>query len=63
MDKMRRTRPFKKVPEEEIIKYMTSKLVNGRGIFSRLVNAMSYAYSRLAGIKPIEYYQKNKPAS
>lgn len=58
-EKARRNREFKKLPEEEIIKCMTSKLVNDEGAFNKLINRISYAYSRMVGIKPIEYYQKN----
>lgn len=58
VSKIRKCRDFKKVHENEIIKYMTSKFLNDETFFARPVNKISYLYSRLAGIKPIEYYQK-----
>jgi GT2 family glycosyltransferase len=56
--KIIKNRPYKKIPEEEVIKYMTSKLVNHTGALNKMINKLSYLYSRLVGIKPIEYYQK-----
>jgi len=53
-----RNRKLKKVPEEDVIRYMTSKLVNDGGALNGLINKLSYMYSRMVGIKPIEYYKK-----
>jgi GT2 family glycosyltransferase len=50
---------FKKVNEIEIIKYISSKVLNDGSMIATVVNTISYIYSRLVGIKPVEYYQKN----
>lgn len=50
---------YKLKDESEIIGYMTSKLLNHESKISKLVNNISYYYSRLCRILPIEYYQKN----
>jgi hypothetical protein len=59
-EKIRENRQFKKIPEAEVIRYMTSKVVNDKGPLHRILNKMCYTYSRLVGIKPIEYYQKQR---
>ncbi len=51
---------FKRTHENEIIRYMTSKLLNGESPGEKFINRMSYYYSRLVGLRPIEYY-RNKP--
>lgn len=56
--KISAARKFKRVPEEEVIRYMSSRVMNGYGAFSRFINSISYAYSRLMGIKPYEYYNR-----
>ncbi len=57
--KRREAGKYRKVNEREIIKLMSSKVFNtgmpGAGIF----NSTSYIYSRLTGLKPIEYFLKN----
>jgi GT2 family glycosyltransferase len=60
LKKRRNINEFKKVNEKEVIKYMTSKLLNHENPLKRIINSVSYYYSRLMGIKPIEYYQKNR---
>ncbi|RPI17930.1 MAG: glycosyltransferase family 2 protein [Ignavibacteriae bacterium] len=47
----------KEVNENELIKYMTSKIVNNEGKLNKFINSFSYFYSRIVGIKPFEYYQ------
>lgn len=54
-------RKERKLDEKEIIKYMTSKIFNDEGFSQKLINGISYIYSRLAGLKPIEYYKKRAP--
>ncbi|MCX7878875.1 MAG: glycosyltransferase family 2 protein [Ignavibacteria bacterium] len=54
--KRKKMKAFKKLHEKEIIKYMTSKVFNGENFLERLVNKISYFYSRLVGLKPYEYY-------
>jgi hypothetical protein len=49
---------IKNVNEKEVIKYMTSKLLNHESNFNKFINRLSYFYSRLIGIKPIEYYKE-----
>jgi len=51
---------IKRVHEKEVIKYMTSKLLNHVTSVSKTINRLSYYYSRLVGIKPIEYYKNKK---
>jgi CBS domain containing-hemolysin-like protein len=54
--KRKNIKPFKKLHETEVIKFMSSKIINGDGI----MNKISYLYSRLVGIKPVEYYSLNQ---
>jgi GT2 family glycosyltransferase len=49
-----------RVDQKEVIKYMSCKVFNDGDAAAGLINRISYMYSRLAGIKPIEYYIKNK---
>ncbi len=58
--KIKKNMLYKKIPEEDVIKYMTSKLVNDEGAINKVINKLSYLYSRLMGIKPIEYYTKKR---
>jgi GT2 family glycosyltransferase len=58
LKKRKEIKKIKKVPEKEVTRYMTSKLLNHENPFSKIINNLSYVYSRLTGIKPIEYYQK-----
>ncbi len=51
---------LKHVNEKEIIKYISCKIVNNGSLFAAILNRFSYIYSRLMGIKPVEYYLKNK---
>jgi len=44
----------RKVSDSEIISEMTSKLLNGNGSISRLVNSMSHKYCKIFGIKTLE---------
>lgn len=60
MQKRKKLSALKKADEKEIIKYITSKIVNDGSMISSIINSISYIYSRCVGIKPIEYFQKNK---
>jgi len=60
LKKRKRLEPVKQVNEKEIIKYISSKIVNDGSAFAAILNRLSYIYSRLMGIKPVEYYLKNK---
>ncbi|MCC6866650.1 MAG: glycosyltransferase family 2 protein [Ignavibacteria bacterium] len=51
---------FKTADEKEIIKFLSSKVFNGNNTIEKLINNISYFYSRLTGIKPIEYFLKKK---
>ncbi|MEO8512965.1 MAG: glycosyltransferase family 2 protein [Ignavibacteria bacterium] len=51
---------IKKVNQKEIIKYISSKILNDGTITAKILNNISYFYSRLTGIKPIEYFLRNK---
>lgn len=44
--------------EKDIIKYISSKIVNEGSAAAGIINKLSYYYSRLTGIRPIEYFQK-----
>ena len=55
--KRKELKKIKKTGEKEIIKYMTSKLLNHESFLNKIINILSYYYSRLVRIKPIEYYQ------
>ena len=50
---------FKTKDEAEVIKFMSSKVFNEGSRVAGFFNSVSYLYSRLTGIKPIEYYIKN----
>ena len=59
----KKRKPLKKikaVDEKEIIKLMSSKVFNNESFIEKFINMISYIYSRIAGIKPIEYYHKHK---
>lgn len=60
LKKRRALKEFKLKNENEIIKYMSSKVLNVDSPFAGLLNSVSYFYSRLTGIKPVEYYQKKE---
>jgi GT2 family glycosyltransferase len=51
---------IKKIDEKEVIRLMTSRLLNNESALARIINNTVYYYSRFMGIKPIEYFQKNK---
>ncbi len=55
--KRKALRQFKKVSEKDVIKFMTSKLLNEESPFSKIINSLSYIYSRMLGIKTFEYYK------
>lgn len=57
--KRRKLRKSFKVNEKDVIKYMSCKVFNDERAVNKLINQISYFYTRLAGIKPVEYYQKN----
>lgn len=58
--KRKELKVIKKVSEKQVIRYMTSKLLNHEKPFSRFINRFSYLYSRLMGIKTIEYFEKHR---
>jgi len=60
LKKRKSLKTFKKLNEKEIIKYISSKVVNPDSSLAPILNPLSYLYSRLVGIKPVEYYLKNK---
>lgn len=60
LNKRKELNKIKNVSEKEVIRYMTSKLLNHESNANKLINRSSYCYSRLVGIKPIEYYQNKK---
>lgn len=60
LKKRKELKAAKQVNEKEIIKYISCKIVNDGYAFASILNSLSYVYSRLTGIKPVEYYLKNK---
>lgn len=60
LKKRKEVAPLKQVNEKEIIKYISCKVVNDGSAFAAVLNRLSYIYSRLMCIKPVEYYLKNK---
>lgn len=60
LKKRKELEPVRQVNEREIINYISSKIVNEGSAFAAILNRLSYLYSRLVGIKPVEYYLKNK---
>lgn len=58
--KRKELEPVKQVNEKEIIEYISCKIVNDDSPLALILNPLSYLYSRLTGIKPVEYYLKNK---
>lgn len=60
LKKRKELAPLKQVNEREIIKYISCKVVNVGSAFAAVLNRLSYIYSRLMCIKPVEYYIKNK---
>ena len=60
LKKRKELAPIKQINEKEIIKYISCKIVNDGSAFAAILNRLSYIYSRVMGIKPIEYYLKNK---
>jgi hypothetical protein len=49
-----------KIHEKEIIGLISSKIFNDGSAITRMVNGVSYLYSRLVGIKPVEYYLRRR---
>jgi len=60
LNKRKELKKIKKVPEKEVVKYLTSKLLNHESAVNKFINRLSYYYSLLAGVKPIEYYQNKR---
>jgi len=58
LKKRRQIRSAKLVHEKEVVKNMSSKLLNHERFINKAINRISYLYSRLVGIKPIEYYKE-----
>lgn len=53
---------FRKVNEREIIKYISSNIFNNGSFIAKVINTISYLYSRIVRLKPVEYYlKKNLP--
>jgi len=52
-----------KVSEKEVIRSVSCKIFNDESALKKLINGLSYYYSRTVGLKPVEYFQKheNKP--
>lgn len=50
---------IKRVHQNEVIKYMTCYIFNNESFIARFFNNISYFYSRIVGIKTIEYYKRN----
>jgi GT2 family glycosyltransferase len=58
--KRRQLNKIKKINEKDVIKFISSNLLNSETQINRIINKISYIYSRFIGIKPIEYYQNRK---
>lgn len=52
--KRRTLRTERTVPDADVLEWMTGKLVDGESAPGRLLNALSLAYCRLAGLRTIE---------
>jgi GT2 family glycosyltransferase len=48
------------ISEKEVIKFMSCNIFNNESTLKKFINNLSYIYSRMVGIKPVEYYIKNK---
>lgn len=46
----------KRVPEQDVISWMTAKVTNGESVIGRLLNALSSAYCWLVGLRTIERF-------
>lgn len=57
--KRHESRKYKTVHEREIIKLISSNVFNTGTPGAGIINSISYLYSRLTGLKPIEYFIKN----
>jgi GT2 family glycosyltransferase len=53
--KRRALKSQKKIPDSEILSWMTCKLTNGESLPGRVVNAVSRAYCGLVGLRTIEF--------
>lgn len=60
LKKRKELKKIKTVDEKEVIKYISSKILNEGIIAAKVLNKISYYYSRLTGIKPAEYYFTHK---
>ncbi|MCI0715282.1 MAG: glycosyltransferase family 2 protein [Chlorobi bacterium] len=58
--KRKALKKFKTVKEKDVVKFISSKVFNDESLIEKTINRISYLYSRIAGIKPVEFYQKNK---
>ena len=58
LNKRKALKKIKKVDEREVIKSMTSKVLNHENTLNKLINNAVYYYSRVVGIEPIEHFQK-----
>lgn len=56
LKKRKELKMAKTADEKEVIKYISSKILNDGSTAANLLNKISYFYSRLTGIKPVEYY-------
>jgi len=48
---------IKTVREEDVIKYLSGKIFNGNNFFEKLINRISIAYCKIAGINVIELHK------
>lgn len=60
LKKRKELRKYKTINEREVIKYISSRILNEGSFSAKVLNKISYFYSRLTGIKPAEYYFYDK---
>lgn len=56
--KRKELKASRRVPEQQVIRYMTSRLLNHESAAGKIINMLSYMYCRLTGIKTIEYFNR-----
>lgn len=56
IEKRRKIQNERRVPDREILKYMTCKLIEGDTLFVRIANKFNYLWCRLMGIYTQEFY-------
>jgi hypothetical protein len=55
LEKRRRMAAERRVPEREVISWMTGKLTNGESAAGRLLNAIALTWCRLVGLKTVDF--------